>query len=161
MNDENYVLVEYLHQSRGQHLVVGLSTKQRYGYRKNGDVFLIHKDDFAAARNFYRQVNVVQEPAPAAVPAPPPTPVWKEPEPVAPPEPLSPPPAVAAAVEEQRLDLQLLPGATPNVVSFLTRAGLTSPEKILEAGVEGLIKVKFVGATKAELIYNYVLEKYG
>lgn len=91
ITDENMVLIEYMHGNTGDHMVVGLATGLKYGYRGGGTRFLVHKADVAAAPHLYRVI----EQAPQVVE------VKAEPEPVAMPEPLpNPEPLSFAAVSE-------------------------------------------------------------
>jgi hypothetical protein len=160
-NDENFKLIKYLHTSRGQHPVIGLATKLRYGYRRGGESFLVHLSDIAAAPNLFVSVEEPiarrVEPMPVAAPqriqeSAPPEPVMVTDDSVS---------ALEKAVMAVRFDMQLLPGATSQVVKSLSEAALTNPEAILEAGVDGLEQVRYIGATKAKLIYGYVKDKFG
>ena len=56
----------------------------------------------------------------------------------------------------KQLDLQALPGVTPRIAESMIAAELTTEEAILEAGVKGLTKIKFVAETRAELIIHYL-----
>ena len=73
--DEKFVLVKYLHPNRGNHHVIGSSTKTKYGYRAGGNVFLVHIDDInaqphlfeAAEKNDNLPKNVPQKVAPPKI----------------------------------------------------------------------------------------------
>lgn len=167
-NDDDYVMVQYTHPNLGVHSVIGASTKTGYGYRSGGEQFLVHKADIAAQPQFYRPITstVFAHRPTAVVESPPPPPVLKaEPlvvaKPVTEPEESHPVPQEIQRQVTDELDLQLLPGVTPSIERGLKAAGFTTSASILEAGVEGLTQVKFVGETKAQAVYDYVKEKYG
>lgn len=172
MNDENFVMVQYMHPNRGQHRVTGATTKMDYGYRGGGEQFLVHVDDIKAQPNLFRPVNSVPTTIPQRViDAPPPPPVMISPDPVkvVPERPLAKPTPAAipdflndvqkAALAE--LDLQALPGVTPAIERGLRDARLTTASAILLAGVDGLEQVRYVGHTKATAIHQYIMDKYG
>lgn len=168
MLDNEMLMVIYTHPNRGQHPVYGSATKTKYGYRKQGDRFLVHKDDVAAQPHLFQVVTVESRPKPRPAAPPPPQPVKLSP---------APQPIVKQdkpAVEEKhlqekqekiianaRLDIQTLPGVTPAAAAGMRKANLTTVEAILEAGEEGLAKVKFLGAAKAEMIIAYLKERNG
>jgi glycosyltransferase involved in cell wall biosynthesis len=75
--DEDYVLCEYMHPNRGNHQIYGAATKEYYGYKGGGRVFLVHKKDIEAQPQFFRpirhegsapipEVQVPQAPTPIA-----------------------------------------------------------------------------------------------
>jgi hypothetical protein len=79
VNDDNVVLVHYIHPNRGDHPVVGPETRIKYGMRSSGDEFLIDHRDLAGAPHLFRLVEkAVQTPTIVNIPAAPtpvPTPV--------------------------------------------------------------------------------------
>jgi predicted flap endonuclease-1-like 5' DNA nuclease len=172
--DDNFIMVEYTHPNRGQHRVIGAVTKTAYGFRGGGERFLVHKDDVAAQPQYYRPIQAVA--AKVALPTyiqdtPPPPPVLKPTEPV---QAVLPKASLAELLDhpvdartqedmlaESAFDLQLLPGITPSIEVGLKQHGLSTPQAIIAAGVQGLERVKYVGETKARMIYEYVVDKYG
>lgn len=168
-NDDDYVMVQYTHPNLGVHGVVGANTKTNYGYRSGGEQFLVHKADIAAQPQFYRPITspVFAHRPTTIVESPPPPPVLKaEPPLVAKPmvtelEESHPVPQDIQRQITDELDLQLLPGVTPTIERGLKAAGFTTAAAILDAGVEGLTQVKFVGDARAQAVYDYVKEKYG
>lgn len=180
-SDGDYLMVEYTHPNRGQHRVIGPVTKTTYGFRGGGERFLVHKDDVAAHPQYFRPIQT----APAKVPlpshiqdTPPPPPVLKseveEPKPSAAPKETSvrdvfaaldehpvPRQAQVDALAVSTFDLQTLPGITPAIETGLKQRGLDNPDAIIDAGVRGLEMVKYVGETKARMIYEYVVSTYG
>lgn len=55
--DDNMVLIRYMHGNVGDHMVVGLATGTKYGYRGGGQEFLVHKADIAAAPQLYQIIE--------------------------------------------------------------------------------------------------------
>ena len=150
MEDQDLIMVEYNHPNIGQHPVVGPSTKIKYGYRAGGDRFLVHKDDINSNPHTFKPVRqesggvVVEKEKPSPPPPPPPQ-----------------PPAIAEQPElpEQQkftpLDLSEL-DLSKRVIQNLARKGFVTEERVLEAGVEGLQEVKWVGQATAKEIFEYV-----
>jgi len=52
------VLIMYNSRNRGRQTVVGPVTKQKYGYRKHGDVFEVYEADMRVRPDLYRAVQV-------------------------------------------------------------------------------------------------------
>jgi hypothetical protein len=159
MSDSNYELVLYTSANRGKHGVRGASTGVSYGYRGGGSKFLVHKSDIEAQPNLFvpveRTVELVSEP---------------EPEPAKPAEPEQTVTVGLPSVPEfvsknfagaRVLDLGEIPGVTPAVEAKMVEAGLNTPKSILEAGITGLVNVDLVGPTRANLIYEFVLSRFG
>jgi glycosyltransferase involved in cell wall biosynthesis len=66
--DDNFVLCEYMHPSLGNHHVYGAVTKEWYGYRHKGEVFLVHRKDIDAQPQLFRPIQrAAQAPIPQAV----------------------------------------------------------------------------------------------
>jgi len=182
VGDNDFILVEYTHPNRGQHRVIGAITKNAYGFRGGGERFLVHKDDVAAHPQYFRPVQEVMTkvPLPSHIQeTPPPPPVFKagaNEEAIVKVEETVKASVVDvfAALDEHPVpvetqvntlatstfDLQALPGVTPAIEVGLKQRGLNTPDAILEAGVAGLEKVKYVGEAKARMIYEYVAERY-
>lgn len=55
-SDGDFVLSRLTDGNRGDHPIVGMTTKIKYGYRSDGDVFLVHKDDIAAQPGKFERV---------------------------------------------------------------------------------------------------------
>jgi hypothetical protein len=177
-NDNEMEMIRYMSPNRGDHPVWGGVTRKFYGHRKGAGVetFLVHRSDIAAQPHFFTvisdvpappQVVVSPPPPPVAINAPVPPPakqVELEPGPIkqAELEPVLlkgevPPPDIAArAINDAKFDLQALPGVTPNIARGMAELSLVTAEAVMDAGVDGLRKVRGVGKTKAEMIYSYV-----
>jgi predicted flap endonuclease-1-like 5' DNA nuclease len=138
MQDENMVLCVYTSPNQGQHRVVGHATQKNYGYRGGGETFLVHKADIAAAPHLFRRK---EETRPTIVethaPPPPPEPAYEaEPEPV----------------EIQVLELEQVPGITPQIADALHEMGVHSVDELRMMEIDDLMAVKYVGEKRAELI---------
>lgn len=78
MKDSDMVKCRYVKLGKGHHLVVGPATGKAYGYRGQGDIFLVHKRDVQAGMNWFQPIQderpelVVRMPAVQAKVAPPP-----------------------------------------------------------------------------------------
>jgi hypothetical protein len=57
VEDEDVSLIKYLHPNRGNHHVIGIATKTKYGYRSYGDVFLVKKVDIKAQPHLFEVVD--------------------------------------------------------------------------------------------------------
>jgi hypothetical protein len=71
MNDAEYVLAKYIHPNIGQHPVIGVETKIRYGFRGGGEIFLVHKKDLTAQPHLFSVIDTAPtpiEPTPVEVP---------------------------------------------------------------------------------------------
>lgn len=163
MNDSDVVMIKYTHPNRGLHPVFGAGKKpQPYGYRKNGDEFLVKRSDQRLYPHYFQIVPDTPAPPPIAITPPPPPKLMSD----------TPPPpalvkmdddtnsAIKSAVTNARFDLQLLPGVTPAIREAMSQANLSSPDSIIDGGVKALVKVKGVGQTRAKAIINYVNERY-
>lgn len=167
MNDNEVVMVEYMHPNKGQHSVRGTATKRFYGYRSGGDRFLVHVDDIQERPHLFRPVEGkadelgVQAREARGVP--------DKPEPVAanvdaPDEDLVQAPAtkegtteeeIQAILEEasgEPLDLANVSGIRKDAIQELARHGVTTKKRALDLGVEGLQKIKWIGESTAEEI---------
>lgn len=173
MNDNDYVLVLYTHPNRGKHGVIGMGTKKNYGYRSGGDQFLVHKNDVAAQPQYFRVIQSaeqvkISQPTPSTPP--PPQPISKPPEQ----KKVTIPPSmvdelydkesldrisemvVQSSKPKNMVDLGALPGVTPAIEKNLRDAGIVTIEDFQEKGVDGLVKVKYVGEARAEAIMAYI-----
>ena len=56
-DDEEYVMIEYLHPNRGNHPVVGHVTKTKYGNRGGGSKFLVNIKDVEAQPHLFKQLE--------------------------------------------------------------------------------------------------------
>ncbi len=86
--DTDMIEVKYMSANKGNHHVIGMATKTRYGYRAGGAILIIHRDDLDAQPHLFRE-TMQNVPAPVES-----TPVTEPPVPVAPimpPEPEAPP----------------------------------------------------------------------
>lgn len=161
--DQEFEMIVYMHPNKGQHPVIGPATRNNYGFRAGGgsERFLVHRSDIAASPGYFQIVSAVPA-APKIVAPPPPPPVSL----VEPKEDLGEPRESIAndikvdIIDSVRFDLQLLPGATPNLARNLSDANLRTPKDILAAGIDGLKTVKGIGDSKAEAIYIYVKDRY-
>jgi glycosyltransferase involved in cell wall biosynthesis len=140
MQDENMVLCVYMSPNQGQHRVVGHATKKNYGYRGGGETFLVHKADIAAAPHLFRRKEETQ-PTIVETHAPPP-----------PPAPSHEVEAETEPVEIQVLELEQVPGITPQIADALHEMGIHSVDELRMMQVEDLMAVKYVGEKRAELI---------
>ena len=52
-DDEDYVMIKYLHPNRGNHHVIGAETKTKYGYRGGGSQFLVNIKDVEAQPHLF------------------------------------------------------------------------------------------------------------
>ncbi len=142
--DENFIMVRYLHPNKGQHMVVGASTKTRYGYRAGGDSFLVHKDDVNGQPHLY-------EPIGAAPRAPAPPPAAPMPAPIST---FSGKPSEASMA----VSLQSLPGVTPEIEAQLKDLGRTSLADVKAMTLNQWMRIKGVGKTKGEAIMAALAE---
>lgn len=188
-SDNDVEMVRYMHPNRGQHPVYGLATKKFYGMRAGGgtETFLVHRADIAAAPHYYHMVAPIPTAPRKEIVAPPPPAKLRE---VPPPQqdtivvkdtikvefevpegatvrddgvveiPQDPDP-MKRALDHARFDLQLLPGATPEIIRGLADHNLNSVEKILNGGVDALKDVKGIGPVRAAIIFGYVKENFG
>jgi len=171
LTDDDFVMCRYIHPSRGQRQVYGQATFERripglhmvkargrtgymihYGYRDQGDVFLVHKADIKISPHLYAPIETKQIPRPAPVPPPPPTPInGGRPGVVVEKEEPEEEPMVTIG-QAATLNLRSLPGITPDIAKQLERDGITTRDDILGLGVDGLQGYKGVGPTKAGMI---------
>lgn len=74
MQDDNFVRAVYTSANIGMHQVVGAVTKIRYGYRKGGQIMLVHKKDMEVSPHLFKEIredakeppNVPPKPEPIA-----------------------------------------------------------------------------------------------
>ena len=84
MADKDMIEVEYMSANIGNHHVIGMATKTKYGYRAGGAILIIHREDLDAQPHMFRE-TVQNVPAPIE-----PTPVTEPPVPVEPVAPIAP-----------------------------------------------------------------------
>lgn len=74
--DDDFVRVLYKSKNVGNHQVVGQITKINYGYKRGGQIMLLHKKDYEVMKNLFEQIHVEKknqttpEPPPAPLPLP-------------------------------------------------------------------------------------------
>jgi len=168
ISDEDMILVTYLNNNRGNHMVHGTvinpitGKKYFYGYRAGGSQFLVHKSDvygvnrhgsvILRAPNKFRPV---EQPARVEVPQ-------AAPKAPAPPRAIKPLPPTEEEVESsppqfiKPFNFQTLPGVTPAIAGEFEIMGLQGPDDVLALGVEGLQEVRGIGETKAQKIIDYL-----
>jgi predicted flap endonuclease-1-like 5' DNA nuclease len=172
MNDSDFVMITYQPGRRGTHGVIGVAVFQNriatnmahvrggwvfnYGYRSEGDRFLVHRNDVAQAKSLFMPVETQQAvrkiQVPTAQASQPPAPAQHSPQvqsepPVAETKPASPP----EPTPEPVFDPQILPGVTPMIAERLLESGYDSLEKIAASGEE-LQDISGIGPAKLELI---------
>lgn len=174
MSDDDFVMARYLSPNRGGHRVIGASTKVDYGYRKGGDVFLVHRSDVEGQGHLFRAEDQLASQVPGRAPTPAPAPIagatpTAAPAPIAGAIPTGPPAPIAAgetmppvtdapeagaepAPAPGDFNLHALPGVTKPVAAAMTAAGIDSFQAIMELGVPGLTQVNGIGKVKAEQI---------
>lgn len=161
-SDNDFVEVLYQPGVDGDHGVVGLATRINYNRHRQGDVFLVHRDDIAADPDHYVPVQKVQ-PVPAAPPAPTPAPTMITPKKEQQPPPkarrmrMADEPTISTAVI---VDLQELPGVSPEVEEQLRDAGLNTLNDILAAGADGLMELG-LSKTKSATIIKAINKRMG
>lgn len=160
MQDENMVLCVYTSPNAGQHRVVGAQTNTNYGYRGGGEVFYVHKADVAVAPHLFRPVEETK-PEVKKPPVPPPAPPNAEPEPAAPPLPkpmTSQPEEVEESSAIEILELDHVPGVTPDIASALRAMGISTVEELGELDIDTLLSIKGVGEKRATSIVEALKE---
>ncbi len=149
MNDNEPILVEYLHPNMGGHHVAGATSKRRYSppLRRKGDKFLVLPQDIAAQPHLFRPV---QEKLPE-----PKVKVTPEPEPLVEVEVVKPPTPI---VSEMKLgfNIQLLPGIGPVLAKRLKADGNDSKKSILDLGIDGLAQYQGMSEKRAEMVIEAI-----
>lgn len=74
MTDAEFVLAKYTHPNRGEHAVIGTSTRTKYGFRGGGEIFLVHKDDVEAQPHLFEVIDQKPTPVPEVPRVEPPAP---------------------------------------------------------------------------------------
>lgn len=108
-----------------------------YGHTQQGDRRLVHLEDVSLMVGKWQPE--VQE-------------VAKQPEH----EIVIPSAPTRLTIPETPIQWYKLPGVSPTIIKEMKGMGLTTKEAIREIGVEGLIKIKYVGQKRAEAIVEYV-----
>ena len=156
VNDDDLVLIVYNNPNRGQHKVVGASTKLNYGYREGGGVekFYVHKLDIASHPDWFvpfmppavnvERTEVAQPEPPVELSAPDFVQTMSADTPVAPAKDITKP-----------FDLESIPGVTEHIMNQLVIRGVKTPEDVINLGVEGLKELDGVGDKRAEAIIAY------
>jgi hypothetical protein len=116
-----------------------------YGYRKGGEVFLVHRHDLIS--HLFREVQtvgggIVNPPQRQAGPTPIPETIIRE-------------ARVPVALRDE-LDLQLLPGISAENARQLEADGYTTKTQILELGVPGLKNYPGIGEIRAKAIIDAI-----
>lgn len=153
--DDDYIMVQYMSKNVGNHHVYGKATGKHYGYRKGGSTFLVHKLDIQSQPHMFRQIPQVQHDTNSFEH------VKKEPKPLPEPkkieeevpeidfeeisEPLPPP---------KPTSIRSIPGVTPKVAEQLEQLGANTIEAVAALGLDGLMKIKGVGETRAQGIMD-------
>lgn len=149
--DDNYILVEYIHPGKGDHQVQGAVTRVNYGYRSSGDRFLVHREDIEAHPQWFKEIDPHPQPPrvqrqPLAAPT-----SLNGDTPKVPIETSSPEteevsvlgPEVKPEVPPRKLftnmDIETLPGISPEIAKNLRAAGIDTKEAILAIGKAGLL----------------------
>lgn len=178
MDDENFVMARYLSANRGQHPVIGASTKRNYQYRAGGEKFLVHKDDIAAQPHLFMPVEAVEKmkveaPKVEREPVPVPEPVQKPARPLPDQEPQNFDTDYDATPEREsdednmaEIERILSQPSTPldlsqlnlrkDAIQSLARAGVVTEERAKELGVEGLSELKWIGEKTATEILEMI-----
>lgn len=161
--DDDMIMISYNSPNRGDHRVIGHAQfsypiqglrmisvggamRVDYGYRKQGDRFLVHRNELEAAPDLFKPVSASIPEIQIAEQSRRPTP--------RPPEKLVSIPLTGKELEDQKFDLQTIPGVSSDIAEQLRDAGVDIPEDIIELGVEGLKELRGVGNRKAEIIYS-------
>lgn len=146
MNDNEPILVEYLHPNMGGHHVAGATSKRRYSppLRRKGDKFLVLPQDIAAQPHLFRPV---QEKLPE-----PETKVTPEPKSLVEVETTELPILIA----NREFNVQLLPGIGPALAKMLAHDHNDSEEAILGLGVDGLAQYRGMSEQRAEMVIEAI-----
>ena len=158
MNDNDMILCLYTSPNRGDHRVIGSTTRTDYGYRNGGSQFYVNKADISAAPHLFRPIVIDQ-------PSPPETKVEATPPPVQ----IAPEvtPEVNSFVEESEAveefakedDLQTIPGLSSIHVQMLNAAGVYTFAELVDFGVENITKLKGIGEKRGEMIIDFAARK--
>jgi len=162
LSDNDVILITYNNPNRGQHKVVGPSSKTNYGYRSGGGVehFYIRKEDLATHPDWFTPYNppaaIVEQPKLAA-PPPPEVLTTNLPdfiETKAASEVIPAPP-----IAFKPLDLQSIPGVTEKVAASLRAKGVREWQDLVDLGMDGLKSVEGIGDKRAEAILAIAQKK--
>jgi len=160
MNDSDMILCIYTSPNRGDHRVIGSTTRTDYGYRNGGAQFYVNKADISAAPHLFRPIVLDQ-------PSPPETKVEATPPPVQ----IAPEvtPEVTLEVDNfakqvaiefaKEDDLQTIPGLSSIHVQMLNAAGVYTFADLAEFGVENITKLKGIGEKRGEMIIDFAAKK--
>ena len=136
MKDEDFVRVLYKSKNIGNHQVVGQITKINYGYKRGGQVMLLHKKDYEVSKNLFEQIQIEKKnqiaPEPPPAPKPMPAPIkieYKEPE----------EPVVYVGTKDAELISTLMLGLSVSTYEELSKK---SDEDILSVSGIGKAKLK-------------------
>jgi len=165
MSDENYVLAKYLSTNRGQHAVIGASTKIKYGYRGGQERFLVHKADIEAQPHMFSVVEtakldqelpkekkpVLTEPVPA--------PIVLKMDVTAGAFEISQPTLGQIPAKKAKVlptyDPSIVAGVGAALVKRLQEAGLGTPDAVIKAGMVGLMQVDRMRSDAATNLLEY------
>lgn len=171
MQDDDYVMCEYLHPSKGNHAVQGAATKIKYNYRSGGEQFLVHHKDIAAQPHFFKPVvQSMQEVEISSTPdklmPPPPVDILPFVSEVQVPSQPKPPPSPTpldldivtdiqpdtASSDTIGSDIASLPGITSQIAEQLLAIGCKTKKDLYELDMNRLLKIKGIGLVRAEAI---------
>lgn len=147
MNDNEPILIEYLHPNTGGHHVTGATSKRRYTppLRRKGDKFLVLPQDIAAQPHLFRPVQEkLPKPEIKATPEPE---LLKQVEVEAP---------IANKVALLEFNVQLLPGIGPALAKRLKADDNDSKEGILGLGIDGLAQYRGMSEQRAEMVIEAI-----
>jgi glycosyltransferase involved in cell wall biosynthesis len=167
--DSDMVMISYNSPNRGDHRVVGHAQFQYavqglrmietsgalrvdYGYRKQGDRFLVHRREIEAAPHLFQPVSAAIPEIQIASQA-------RRPQTRAPNRLVSNPLTGEELTGDRKFDLQTIPGISADVATQLRDKGIDMPEDIIELGVDGLKEIRGVGNRKAEVIIAAVQKR--
>lgn len=150
INDEDAVLVRYVHGNRGQHRVYGMATGNFYGYHGRGAKFLVHKQDIAAQPQLFVPIEQPAEaPREKKEEILPPEPINKQSEPST--EEVDDTTAeVGDEPEKVKMEeLTDIPGISDRISSQLNALGINDFVSLSEAEVVDLMNIKGIGEKTA------------
>lgn len=153
MDDQDMILVTYRSPNMGQHKVVGQATKIHYGYRGGGEQFLVHRRDVEVSPHLYEPVatrEVVEDIPLVRKETPPPVAVKESVEEVK--EAYDPQDQWIS--EQEKFDLQTLPGVSNEIAQEMNASGIFTPEDIVKLGLTKLQAFKGVGKARARSIFE-------
>lgn len=155
MSDSDMVLCLYDSPNRGDHRVIGPTTRTDYGYRNGGSRFYVYKQDIAAQPDLFKPIKIEQESVEKEVEDTPP-PVRVESAPVVE-QPISEPITEQPTSVED--DFQTIPGISAIHTQMLNAAGVHTFDELIAFGADNLVKLKGIGEKRAELVIEFARKK--